>query len=82
MFRFCEACNGSSFDFLAILIRNLLVKTAFASYYLKLRLPMFLRYFLILSNFSLMFLIRKQRVVYISSADTTEIKEVSYASSN
>ena len=41
----------------ANLIKNLLVKTLFASYYLKLSPPMFLKCFLILPNFSLMFLI-------------------------
>ena len=56
---FCEACNGCSFYFLASVIKNLLVKTVFPHYYLKLSLPMFLKLFLILPNFSLTFLIDK-----------------------
>ena len=47
MLRFCEACNGCSFYFLAGLIKNLLVKAVFASYYLELSLPMFLKFCLI-----------------------------------
>ena len=41
------------------LIKNLLVKTVSSSFCLKLRLPMFLKCFLILPNFSLMFRIEK-----------------------
>ena len=55
MLRFCEACNGYSFYFLADLIKSLLVKGVFASYYLILSLPVL--YFLFLLTFSLMFLI-------------------------
>ena len=44
---FCEACNGSSFYFINTLIKNLLVKTVFVRYYLKLSLPMLLECFLI-----------------------------------
>ena len=43
--------------FLDSLIKNLLVKIVFESYYLKLGLPMFHKRFLILPNFSLIFLI-------------------------
>jgi len=56
MLRFREACNGSSFYNLASLIKDLLVKTASASYYLKLSLPMFLK---LLPNSSLVFLIKR-----------------------
>ena len=49
MLRFCEACNGCSFYFL--------VKTVFASYYLKLSLSLFLKCFSFLPNFGLMFLL-------------------------
>ena len=51
MLRFCEACNGCSFYFLASLIENLQVKTVFASYYLKLSLSMLLKCFLIFAKF-------------------------------
>ena len=51
MLRFCEACNGCSFYFLASLIKNLLVETVVSSYYLKLSLPMFLKCFLIFAYF-------------------------------
>ena len=47
MLRFREACNGFSFDSLASLIENLRVETVVESYYLKLSLPMFLKWFLI-----------------------------------
>ena len=57
IFRFCEAINGCVFYFHASLIKNLLAKTVFASYYLKHSLPMFLKCFFILPNFSLIFLI-------------------------
>ena len=40
MLRICEACNGRSFYFLASLIENLLAKTVFANYYLKLSMPL------------------------------------------
>ena len=50
---FFEAYNECSFYFLASLIKNLLVKIVFASYYLKLSLPVSS----FLPNFSLMFLI-------------------------
>ena len=43
--------------FLASLIKNLLVKTVYSSYYLKLSLPVFLKCFLIVLNFGIMFLI-------------------------
>ena len=67
---FREACNGCSFNFLASLIRNLLVKTYFTSYYLNLSLPVYSKtFFYILSNFSLVFLIDmfllKKRVVFL-----------------
>ena len=45
MLRFCEACDGCSFYFLASLIKNLLVKAVFGSYCLK------LKYFLIFAYF-------------------------------
>ena len=48
---FCEACNGCSFYFIASLIKNMLVKTVFESYNLKLSLLMFLICFLILAKF-------------------------------
>ena len=51
MLRYCEACNGCSFYFLASLIKNLLVKTTFASYYLKLSLRLFLKCFLMFVEF-------------------------------
>ena len=51
------SCNGCSFYFLVSLIKNLLVKTVFASYYLKLCLLMSLKCLLILPNVSFMFLI-------------------------
>ena len=57
MLRICKACNECSFCFLASLIKILVVKAVFASYYMKLGLPMLLRCFLILPNFSLMSLI-------------------------
>ena len=44
-------CNGRSFHFLVSLIKNLLVKTVFASYYLKLSLPIFPEYFIIFAQF-------------------------------
>ena len=47
MLRFCEACSGRSFYFVASLIKNLQVKTVFVSYYLILSLPIFLKCFLI-----------------------------------
>ena len=53
MLRFREACNGCSFYFPAGLVRKLLVKTVFASCYLKLSLPVFLKCFLIFATFSL-----------------------------
>ena len=49
--RFCEACNGCSFCFLACLTKHLLVEIVFASYYLKLSLLMFLECFLIPAKF-------------------------------
>ena len=45
MLRFCEACNGYSFYFLSSVINILEVKSVFASYHMKLSLPMFLRCF-------------------------------------
>ena len=59
---FCEACNGQLFYFLASLMKNLLVKTVFDSYYSKLSLSMFLN--ILPCYFSLMlpmdmFLIKK-----------------------
>ena len=51
MLRFCEACYGCSFYFLASLIKILQVKTVFASYNLKHSLPMFLKCFLIVAQF-------------------------------
>ena len=42
MLRFCEARNECSFYFLASLVKNLLVKTVFSSYFLKLGLLTFL----------------------------------------
>ena len=41
---------GCLFYFLASLIKNLLVKAVFASYYLKLSLPMLLKRFLIFAE--------------------------------
>ena len=62
MLRFCEACNGCSFYFLASLVKNILVKTVLASYYLKLSLHMFLKCFLAFANFSLMSLIDRSLI--------------------
>ena len=53
MLRLCEACNGCSFNFLASLVKNVPVKTVFASYYWKLSLLMFLKCFLIFAYFQL-----------------------------
>ena len=69
MLRFCEACSKCYFYVVSGLIKNLLTKTVFSSHCLKLSLPMFLKYFLILLSFSLMFLIgmlliRRQGVCY------------------
>ena len=44
MHRCCEACNACLFHFLARFFKNLLVKAVFASYYLKLSLPVFLNF--------------------------------------
>ena len=67
------ACNGCSFYFRSTLIKNCLVKTVFSSYYLKLSLPIFLKFFLILHNFNLMFrvdmLFYNETCMKISSLD-------------
>ena len=58
MLRLCEACNGFSFYFHASLIKNLLAKTAYMSYYSKLSLQAAKAYVSkFLPNFSLMFVI-------------------------
>ena len=56
---FCEACNGCSFYFLASMIKNLLVKKQFFHIIIWNSACLFLKFFLILPNFSLTFLIEK-----------------------
>ena len=51
MLRFFEAYSGCSFYFLASLMKNLLVKTVFARYYLKFSQSVFLKCFLIFAQF-------------------------------
>ena len=44
MLRFCEACNRCSFDCLASLIENVIAEAVFASYNVKLSLPISLMF--------------------------------------
>ena len=58
MLRFCEACNGCSFYFLASVSKNLVAKTVFCKLLFETQtLPMFPKCFLILLNFSSIVLI-------------------------
>ena len=75
MLRFCVACNGCSFYFLSSLTKNLLVKTVFASYYLKLSLPMLLNCFLIFAQVQPHVSYKKHAIILATADIITEISK-------